>query len=665
MKLILTLLSAAALLAQASVTLERAIRKETLEGDLKGAIALFEKALKEARNDRATAAKALLQLAECHQKMGDAKARGFYEQLVRDYGDQKEQVAVARMKLGVAVTAGTQRRIPIGDVQQCSPWNVSADGKLLGATEYSTANIGVIDAVTGECRELTKWGSWSETAGYADQGAISRDGKWMAAWHYAGKNNGEIRIVGTDGSGERTIYVGRHSKDSQEWGVPLNWSPDGKLLLVALSHSASKGVSTFEIATVAVADGSLRILHSFEYAGRIEERGAFSPDGKYVAWSEPQASGSKIYSKPVGGGGVTTVSALGVFEGWPDDGLVFWKREGGKSALYSMPVRDGAAAGTPVLIRETSPGEFIVGISARGTIFGGERIPRVAALSATLNTTTGELGQPQLIAPKSANRAYAATWSKDGRWLSYLRVGPFRYGSRLMIRDMRDGGERELVLSNMGLAGGPRMFWSADTKFIYGEGESAGVRGLYRIDVQSGESTRIDQGCDNREVAPDGESFYRRGGPGNRQIRAVNIATSESRVVFQSDEEVGSIALSLDGKRIAIASGEWKDDRPGTLRVVDLAAGTVRKLDEGWYQIAGSNIAWSPDGRYLLVRSQRGTKNRESLALIPVDGGSVKEVAGTGLSSSTRINALAFLPDGKGISWTSSRPESHYWAIEK
>ncbi len=662
MKLILTALSAAALFAQASVTLERAIRKETLEGDLKGAIALFEKALKEARNDRATAAKALVRLAECHQKMGDSRAKSYYEQIVREFSDQKEAVATARLKLGVAVASGTQRRIPIGDVQQCRPWNVTDDGKLLGATEYSTANIAVIDAVTGECRAVTKWGSWSETAGYADEGAISRDGKWMAAWHYAGQNNGEIRIVGTDGSGERTIYVGRHTKDSQEWGVPLNWSPDGKLLLVALSRSASKGVRTFEIATIAVADGSLRILHSFSHAGRIQERGAFSPDGKYISWSEPQASASRIYSMPVGGGLPAIVSAQGFLIGWPDDGIVFTKREGGKTTLYRVPIRDGASVGAPVVVREMPNFGFLVGTSARGTIFGGENVPRVDALFATLNTGTGELGQPQLIAPKSANRALAATWSKDGRWLSYAPVGS---GGRLMIRDLKDGGERELVLPNLGIAGGPRMFWSADAKFLFAEGESAGVIGFYRINLQNGESTRIDQGRTNREVAPDGGSFYSRGGPGNRQIVATNIGTSESRVAFQHDEEIGPIALSFDGKRIAIGSGEWTDDRPMSLRVIELATGTVSKVDEGWYATVGSNIAWSPDGKYLLARGARGTKNRDVIALVPVDGGTVKELAGMGLNSSTNVNALAFLPDGKGISWTSDRKEAQYWAIEK
>src|SRR6185503_12996209 len=94
--LTLILATALALFAQADVTLQKAMRKETLEGDLKGAIVLYEKAVAEAKNDRATAAKALIHLAECHQKLGDAEATKIYERVVRGYADQREQLAEAQ-----------------------------------------------------------------------------------------------------------------------------------------------------------------------------------------------------------------------------------------------------------------------------------------------------------------------------------------------------------------------------------------------------------------------------------------------------------------------------------------------------------------------------------------------------------------------------------------
>src|SRR5262245_65578174 len=73
------------LFGQADTTIQKAIRKETIEGDLKGAIELYRQAVRQAGKDRAIAAKALVHIGECFEKLGDAEARKAFEQVVRDY----------------------------------------------------------------------------------------------------------------------------------------------------------------------------------------------------------------------------------------------------------------------------------------------------------------------------------------------------------------------------------------------------------------------------------------------------------------------------------------------------------------------------------------------------------------------------------------------------
>src|SRR5687768_13075840 len=85
--------------SRAEVLFESARQKETLEGDLKGAIELYRKAAAEAGKDRATGAQALLHLAQCYEKQGNAESRGIYERLVRDYAGQKDAWATARARL--------------------------------------------------------------------------------------------------------------------------------------------------------------------------------------------------------------------------------------------------------------------------------------------------------------------------------------------------------------------------------------------------------------------------------------------------------------------------------------------------------------------------------------------------------------------------------------
>src|ERR1043166_6197135 len=111
MKLVLLTLTAALVFAQGSPELElkAAMHKEQVQGDLKGAIAAYQKIVEQHGKNRALVAKALLQMAECHQKLGDAESRKIYERVVRDYADQNEAVAAARARLGNSVGTLTTR----------------------------------------------------------------------------------------------------------------------------------------------------------------------------------------------------------------------------------------------------------------------------------------------------------------------------------------------------------------------------------------------------------------------------------------------------------------------------------------------------------------------------------------------------------------------------
>src|SRR5262245_16397296 len=82
--------------SKADVALRAAMETETVKGDLKAAIEQYKKIA--AGSDRVIAARALLRMAECYQKLGDAEAQRVYERLVREFADQKEAVATARAR---------------------------------------------------------------------------------------------------------------------------------------------------------------------------------------------------------------------------------------------------------------------------------------------------------------------------------------------------------------------------------------------------------------------------------------------------------------------------------------------------------------------------------------------------------------------------------------
>ena len=81
--------------------LQSAIHKEMVLGDLAGAVSEYRSFLAaENGKTRAMAARAMLHLAQCQEKLGDRNtAQRTYMRLARDYGDQTEIAAQARDKL--------------------------------------------------------------------------------------------------------------------------------------------------------------------------------------------------------------------------------------------------------------------------------------------------------------------------------------------------------------------------------------------------------------------------------------------------------------------------------------------------------------------------------------------------------------------------------------
>src|SRR5688572_14990191 len=67
--------------------LREALHKQQVEGDLAGAIKIYQQIVTTRKDDRATTATALFELANCYEKLG-RQAEALYEQLVREFSDQ-------------------------------------------------------------------------------------------------------------------------------------------------------------------------------------------------------------------------------------------------------------------------------------------------------------------------------------------------------------------------------------------------------------------------------------------------------------------------------------------------------------------------------------------------------------------------------------------------
>jgi len=123
----------------ASRLLEQALHREVVTGDLAGAVEIYRNVAANPATPRAVAARALLQLGQCQEKLGQRRdAHVTYSRLTRDYADEGPTSAEARARLAGwtdALPGPRNLRFEEGDVGRVPP------GWFVPALERSTGSL--------------------------------------------------------------------------------------------------------------------------------------------------------------------------------------------------------------------------------------------------------------------------------------------------------------------------------------------------------------------------------------------------------------------------------------------------------------------------------------------------------------------------------------------
>src|SRR4051794_5585174 len=83
----------------ADVRFRAAQQTETIEGDLKAAIKMYERIVEDRSTSSDIAARSLIRIGMCHERLGSAEARKAYERVLSRFADQSEPAKEARMRL--------------------------------------------------------------------------------------------------------------------------------------------------------------------------------------------------------------------------------------------------------------------------------------------------------------------------------------------------------------------------------------------------------------------------------------------------------------------------------------------------------------------------------------------------------------------------------------
>ncbi len=661
---------------------QAAIQKEEIDGDLKGAIALYEKIAAQAGADRATTAKALIRMAECHQKLGNAQSRKIYERVVREFADQKDATTQALARLNslrqpAASNNVMASRLVWSGRDVTFGGTVSPDGRFLSHTDWNRGELAIYDLVTGQDRVLTQKDASQSPRDYPEESAISRDGKRIAAmWYDDRENRYDLRLVEVS-NGKPAAPKILLRNDDITWIAPYDWSPDGAWIAVQLQRKDR----TSQIGLVSAKDGQLRVLKSVEWRGATKV--LFSPDGKHLAYDLPAGESTDQRDLFLMAADASSESVLLKHPAdesvlaWTPDGrhLLFFSDRSGSNGIWAVPVTKGKAQDEPVLIKPDVGNAHALGLSQSGSLFLAQRLGGQDIYIASVDFKTGaQLGAAQRPVLRFVGANRQPSFAPDGKQLAYLsRRDRSPSSSRpatpvLVIHSLESGQSRDLRPDLLQL---DRLVWAPDSHSIAVLGEDRkGRRGLFRIDVQTGavSSLVMNPNALTAMWSGDGRTiFYRHVDAVTSGITARDVASGTEREVLSAPPagagpqwDFLAPCLSPDGSQFAMYGKSRK-----SLAVVPVQGGGLQdilNLDSIGPGFTGVKLEWTADGSSVVApRWVASGAWAQELWSLPVRGGAPVRAQ---LTPELSAGGFSLHPNGQQVAYTSGVERREVWVLE-
>jgi Tol biopolymer transport system component len=463
---------------------------------------------------------------------------------------------------------------------------------------------------------------------------------------------------------------------SRGWGLieVVDWSPDGRDILAATFYP-----DKHEWTLVSVADGSARPLRTFTATTALD--GRFSPDGLYVAYSRTTGKGGNSpRTRDVFLLSLETSREIPIVENLADDALLEWLRDGrgilfasdraGTIDMWTIQIENGQPKGGPTLVRRSIGPITPLGLTKAGAFYYRTPSSFMDVYTASLDPKTGNVTGPLKKEPlpwEGHNRW--SDWSPDGKRLAYVStrptvVGPFQPGTArefiVCVYSADTGSVREYRLEKVFL--GPH--WSPDGRQLYVAASNMDGRGIYRLDVESGEFTPFlfageNLGVRYFQVSADGNWIvYNR----NNTILLRDAGTGGEKELDRASLSPAALALSRDGSRLAVMR---VDKTTKALKAMQFPDGTPKEIQRLREKEGASEVALSSDGRFIYysdVAPDGGSAWR--LWRVPADGGTPQD---TGLVVPNYFEQLTVHPDGLRLTFdtpTINPERSQVWVME-
>jgi Tol biopolymer transport system component len=659
----LVLLSASAVAQTGEELYQKAVQLETVKGELEQAIGVYKSIVSKYPDNQPLAAKSLLRMGRCYEKLGKDEAKKAYERIIEEYASQPDVVAEARARLAALSSSTVAGASPAARLlfsnKDSSSARISSPGLIAPSPDgrrvaflhkhAEERAVWVRDLETGDEEQVVAGQPPVEYSSVL----WSPDGKRLAIR----QDNSE-----TKSSIIKTVDVISHEvalvpKLDAKGLRLLDWSRDGRYLLCSREGNMLK--------LVTVKDGSMTQVSDSNWIG---QRASFSPDGRFVAFARGIYGHESVYTQLLTGGPRHRIADAreGVYLHplWsPDGNAISYQQPDG---IWVVPVTDGVASGSPRLAFKTDIPRWPVAWTQAGGYFLLYNAEQFNAFQVAVDPKTGQLGKdgPQEV-PDSPDDLSGFAWSPDMQRIAYT-------GWDTKIR-IYDTGTRTMTSYEIGPGIAYQPSWSGDGREIfYNAYDPPTRRGHIKVlNVRSGQVRDLfpltngfsfTRSADGTRVG-----FTRRGSsPGSGDVVVTDETHPDGRVVATGPLQTWG-QISPRGDQVLYAR-KGDPDSPNAnqnasnLWVVATAGSDARRVASAPMIYSAQ---WSPDGRFIAYLAHPDSGSEASVLR-------VVEVA-TGIQRGNiplpdphwdRIQLTDWPQAGKSIGFYSDSMWWEYWVIK-
>jgi Tol biopolymer transport system component len=634
---------------------ERAYFLEQGRGDLEGAIKLYRQLVSQYPENRKLAARALLRIGTCHERLGVDGAIQAYRAILEKYGDQTDvarvaeeklrslekigEVAVAELSTGVKVRQIVLRN---GKAMVGYPGSLSPDGTRIAYYNWDTENFVAQELRNGTERSIPR-PRVSSSPSPATGAKWSNDGKRIA-FGLGGADYMAV-AVGELETGTQTIWYRR----SGAHVFPIHWTRDGRLVC-SMSDNDTRERS------LAILSGPGTEAVRYPVVG---DSFRVAPDGKHVVYSfsKPESHPDIFVAdlaRPAEATLVAPHPAGDLDPIWSADGrhLAFRSNRAGSWDLWAIAIDQAKPVGEPFRLQKDIGEQTTLDTwRSDGQLLYNKSAVLQDIWLLPVSAGTGRATGKAYLLSQIQGGNYAPFWSPDGARIGYTATRRADRKQRLYVTRIDQFKEQEIELPCDSFY---NPTWSRDGRSILMVASVKEKRTFLRYDLASGEASTflfdhelLRKGTAFGDFSPDGRQVLFDGFGPQGELAGIHIYDGSSVKKVPGTEGARPAQWSPDGQRIAFArqGNVWlvRPDGSGLRNITNLPAGATL-----------ARLSWAPNGRFIAYTSS-------ALFVIGVDEDFREKLPGAEGLNSGRV---AWSPDGRYLALGSAQGSSELWAME-